>query len=44
MCGRTQVSPGNARSLRAFLAAGFVPVGSEVLLSPTVEARLTGLV
>ncbi|PSK96638.1 hypothetical protein CLV30_12518 [Haloactinopolyspora alba] len=28
------VSPGNARSLRAFLAAGFVPVGSEVLLRP----------
>lgn len=28
------VSPGNARSLRAFLAAGFVPLGSEVLLSP----------
>jgi GNAT superfamily N-acetyltransferase len=26
-----QVSPGNARSLRAFLAAGFRPVGSEVL-------------
>ncbi|SHN75892.1 GNAT family N-acetyltransferase [Cryptosporangium aurantiacum] len=28
------VSPGNARSLRAFLAAGFVPVGSEVLIRP----------
>ncbi|AHH99340.1 hypothetical protein [Kutzneria albida] len=28
------VAPGNARSLRAFLAAGFVPVGSEVLVSP----------
>lgn len=27
-----QVSPGNAASLRAFLAAGFVPVGSEVLI------------
>ncbi|MCQ6551791.1 hypothetical protein NPS70_01040 [Streptomyces sp. C10-9-1] len=26
------VSPGNARSLRAFLAAGFVPLGSEVVL------------
>ena len=26
------VSPGNAASLRAFLAAGFVPLGSEVLL------------
>lgn len=27
-----QVAPGNAASLRAFLAAGFVPVGAEVLL------------
>ena len=26
------VSPGNARSMRAFLAVGFVPVGSEVLI------------
>jgi hypothetical protein len=26
------VAPGNARSLRAFLAAGFVPLGSEVLM------------
>lgn len=26
------VSPGNARSLRAFLAAGFTPAGSEVLI------------
>ena len=26
-----QVSPGNAASLRAFLAAGFAPIGSEVL-------------
>jgi GNAT superfamily N-acetyltransferase len=26
-----QVSPGNAQSLRAFLAAGFRPIGSEVL-------------
>jgi hypothetical protein len=26
------VAAGNARSLRAFLAAGFVPVASEVLL------------
>jgi hypothetical protein len=26
------VSPGNARSLRAFLAAGFVPVGGEVVI------------
>lgn len=28
------VSPGNARSLRAFLAAGFEPIGSEVLIRP----------
>jgi hypothetical protein len=27
-----QISPGNAASVRAFLAAGFVPVGSEALL------------
>jgi hypothetical protein len=27
-------SPGNARSLRALVAVGFVPVGSEVLLQP----------
>jgi hypothetical protein len=26
------VSPGNARSLRAFLAAGFEPIGSEVII------------
>jgi ribosomal protein S18 acetylase RimI-like enzyme len=29
-----QVAPGNAASLRAFLACGFVPVGSEVLITP----------
>jgi hypothetical protein len=29
-----QVSPGNAASLRAFLACGFVPIGGEVLLKP----------
>jgi hypothetical protein len=29
-----QVSPGNAASLRAFLACGFAPIGSEVLLKP----------
>jgi len=29
-----QVAPGNAASLRAFLAAGFVPVCSEVLIAP----------
>lgn len=28
------VSPGNARSLRSFLACGFRPVGSEILLAP----------
>ncbi|SDU82319.1 hypothetical protein [Jiangella alkaliphila] len=28
------VTPGNARSLRAFLACGFTPVGSEVLVRP----------
>jgi GNAT superfamily N-acetyltransferase len=28
------VSPGNARSLRAFLAVGFVPIGSEVIIRP----------
>jgi pimeloyl-ACP methyl ester carboxylesterase len=28
------VSPGNARSLRAFLATGFTPIGAEVLLRP----------
>ena len=31
-----QVAPGNAASLRAFLAAGFVPVGSEVTAGFTV--------
>ncbi|WP_445525384.1 hypothetical protein [Streptomyces cyslabdanicus] len=28
------VAPGNARSLRAFLAAGYSPLGSEVLIRP----------
>jgi hypothetical protein len=28
------VAPGNACSLRAFLAAGFTPVGSEVIIQP----------
>jgi hypothetical protein len=28
-----QVAPGNARSLRALLACGFTPIGSEVLIS-----------
>ncbi|MFC8721256.1 hypothetical protein [Kitasatospora sp. NPDC057198] len=35
------VSPGNARSLRAFLACGFTPVGSEVLLRPA-QSRSAG--
>jgi hypothetical protein len=30
-----QVAPGNAASLRAFLACGFVPICSEVLIAPT---------
>lgn len=29
-----QVSPGNSASLRAFLACGFVPIASEVLIEP----------
>jgi hypothetical protein len=29
-----QVAPGNASSLRAFLACGFAPIGSEVLIHP----------
>ncbi|MFK4037691.1 GNAT family N-acetyltransferase [Nonomuraea wenchangensis] len=29
-----QIAPGNAASVRAFLAAGYVPIGSEVLLIP----------
>ncbi len=36
-----QVAPGNAASLRAFLAAGFVPVGAEVLVEPS--EGVTGL-
>jgi hypothetical protein len=31
-----QVAPGNAQSLRAFLACGFVPIGSEVLIRAAV--------
>lgn len=30
-----QVSPGNAASLRAFLASGFVPIGAETLIVPS---------
>ncbi|MER5437331.1 hypothetical protein [Streptomyces sp. NPDC002790] len=33
------VSPGNARSLRAFLACGFTPLGSEVILRPARSDR-----
>lgn len=29
-----QIAPGNASSLRSFLAAGYLPVGGEVLLTP----------
>jgi hypothetical protein len=29
-----QVAPGNAASVRAFLAAGYRPVGAEALLVP----------
>lgn len=29
-----QITPGNARSLRAFLAAGFTPIGSAVAVTP----------
>jgi hypothetical protein len=36
------VSPGNARSLRAFLAAGFLPVGSETLIRPSREPVTDG--
>jgi len=37
-----QVAPGNAASVRAALAAGFRPVGAEVLLHPTwTSAGLT---
>jgi GNAT superfamily N-acetyltransferase len=32
-----QVAPANAASLRPFLAAGFGPVGAEVLLAPSSE-------
>jgi hypothetical protein len=32
------VTPGNARSLRAFLAAGFVPLGSETIIRPQRSA------
>ncbi len=34
-----QVAPGNAASLRAFLSAGFTPIGSEVLIEPSDSRR-----
>ncbi|GHE86580.1 N-acetyltransferase [Streptomyces spiralis] len=37
------VSPGNARSLRSFLAAGFVPLGSEVIIRPDREGTVVPL-
>lgn len=33
------VSPGNARSLRSFLAAGFTPIASEVIVDPFDHTR-----
>lgn len=33
------VAPGNARSLRAFLAVGFQPIGSEIIVRPGGSAR-----
>jgi hypothetical protein len=36
-CVFAGVSPGNARSLRAFLGVGFRPLGSEVLFRPARE-------
>ncbi|MEU0604018.1 GNAT family N-acetyltransferase [Streptomyces sp. NPDC006393] len=35
-----QVSPGNARSLRAFQAAGYRPVGAEALLLPAGQRKM----
>jgi hypothetical protein len=32
-----QVAPGNAASLRAFLSCGFVPIGAETLLRPSMK-------
>lgn len=32
------VSPGDARSLRSFMAAGFVPTATEVIVSPSEPA------
>ena len=36
------VAPGNARSLRAFLAAGFTPIGSEIIIDRSVVSTTTG--
>ncbi len=36
-----QVSPGNAASMRTFLACGFTPVAAETLIVPAVGAPLT---
>jgi hypothetical protein len=35
------VSPGNARSLRAFLASGFRPIGSEIIIDCSAAQALT---
>ena len=37
-----QVAPGNAASLRAFLACGFVPIGAETLIEPVGSRRADG--
>lgn len=36
-----QVAPGNAASVRAFLACGFAPIGSEILIGPPAPPRET---
>ena len=33
------VAPGNARSVRAFLAEGFTPIGSEVVVVPSATVE-----
>jgi hypothetical protein len=35
-----QVTPGNAASLRAFLACGFAPIGAETLIEPVGSRRV----
>jgi GNAT superfamily N-acetyltransferase len=37
-----QSAPGNARSVRAFQAAGYRPVGAEILLLPRTGGRRSG--